>query len=311
MRHTTAGDTWTSAGMVFLLAALCCFLWGSAFPAIKIGYALFSVAADDAASQMLFAGVRFVLAGLGVIATMSVARRRPLMPSRSDIRPIVVLSLFQTTLQYLFFYLGLAHASGVSSALIEASSPFLALVIAALVFRRERLTRRKVLGCAIGFAGVVLTSVIGGGGISLSLAGEGSILLSTLAAATSSSLIATYSDRHDPVLLSGWQFVVGGLTLTLFGLALGGSLHPTGPGALALLAYLAFVSACAYSVWSLLLSHNPVSRVSVFGFANPVFGTILSALLLGESRLVSPVVLAVALALVGVGTVIVNAAPQD
>lgn len=303
-----AGSIWTSTWGVFLLATLSCFLWGSAFPSIKVGYALFSIASADIASQMLFAGVRFLLAGIGVILVMSLARREPLLPRRADVGPILVLSLFQTTIQYLFFYLGLAHASGVSSAIIEASNSFFALLIAALVFRRERLTTRKVVGSAIGFAGVILTSVMGGGGFGFTLAGEGSILLSTISAAVSSSLIATYSDRHDPVLLSGWQFVVGGLTLIAAGVALGGTLTPSGPGAVVLLLYLAFVSACAYSVWSVLLSHNPVSRVTVFGFANPVFGTILSAVILGEGALFSPVIVVIALALVSLGTVIVNTA---
>lgn len=299
---------WTSAWGVFALATLCCFLWGSAFPAIKVGYRLFSIAGDDMASQMLFAGVRFLLAGVGVITVMSLVRKSPLVPKPADAGPILVLSLFQTTVQYLFFYLGLAHASGVSSAIIEASNPFFALLIAALAFRRERLTPRKVLGSAIGFAGVILTSVMGGGGFGFTLAGEGAILLSTISAAISTSLISVFSDRHDPVLLSGWQFAAGGLTLMAVGALMGGHLAPDGPTGVILLLYLAFVSACAYSVWSVLLSRNPVSRVTVYGFANPVFGTILSALVLGEGGLFSPVVVIFALVLVSVGTVIVNTA---
>lgn len=306
----TTRSVWSSRWGVPLLATLSCFLWGSAFPSIKVGYRLFSIASDDMASQMLFAGVRFFLAGVGVIVVMSLARRRPMLPHRDDWGPILVLSLFQTTIQYLFFYLGLAHASGVSSSILEASNPFFALLIAALAFRRERLTARKVVGSALGFAGVILTSVMGGGGFGFTLAGEGAILLSSISAAVSTSLIAVFSERHDPVLLSGWQFAVGGLTLTAVGLAMGGTLAPSGPAAVALLLYLAFVSACAYSVWSVLLAHNPVSRVTVFGFANPVFGAILSAVILGEGALFSPVVVVVSLVLVSVGTVIVNTAKE-
>lgn len=49
---------------VLLLATFCCLLWGSAYPAIKHGYAMFGIARHDVASQMVFAGVRFVAAGL-------------------------------------------------------------------------------------------------------------------------------------------------------------------------------------------------------------------------------------------------------
>ena len=76
--------------------------------------------------------------------------------------------------------------------------------------------------------------------------------------------------------------------------------------ALALLAYLGFISAGAYSLWSLALAANPVSRVAVFGFMNPIFGVLLSAVLLGEADVVSPAVAAGALVLVSAGIVVVN-----
>ena len=130
---------------------------------------------------------------------------------------------------------------------------------------------------------------LGNFSFSFSPDGEGMILLSALCSATSSCLIQRLSKWHDPVLLSGWQFVVGGLGLMAMGVAGGGTLSPTGPNAIALLAYMAFISAAAYSVWSLLLSVNSVSRISVYGFMNPVFGFVLSAVLLGEYQQVDPV----------------------
>lgn len=50
-----------------------------------------------------------------------------------------------------------------------------------------------------------------------------------------------------------------------------------------MLVYMALISAVAYSLWGILLKYNPVSRVAVFGFMNPVFGVVFSALLLGET----------------------------
>lgn len=86
----------------------------------------------------------------------------------------------------------------------------------------------------------------------------------------------------------------------------GGALSPTGPSALLLLVYMAFISAAAYSVWSLLLTVNSVSRISVYGFMNPVFGFVLSAVLLGEYQLVDSVRSICALVLVSAGIVVVN-----
>lgn len=300
----------TTPGVVLACLASC-FLWGSAFPCVKIGYELFAIDAADVPSILAFAGTRFVIAGLMVVAGVSLATRRAFVPERRDLPAIGALSLFQTVLQYILFYVGLANCAGVTSSILEASNSFLCVLLAALVFRFERLTCRKILGCLIGFAGVVLVNVTGeSGGLSFTLAGEGMVLASTLAAATSSNLAKRFSREHDPVLLSGWQFVLGGAVLLVAGLALGGRVAPADSAnplpALALLAYLGFISAGAYSLWSLALAANPVSRVAVFGFMNPVFGVLLSAVLLGETNVVSPAIAVAALALVSLGIVIVN-----
>ena len=73
---------------------------------------------------------------------------------------------------------------------------------------------------------------------------------------------------------------------------------------LLMLLYLAFASAMAYTIWSQLLKYNPVSRVAVFCFMTPVFGVILSAVLLHESEQISLVQGAVALILITAGIVI-------
>lgn len=171
---------------------VCCALWGSAFPCIKIGYALFGIPAHDSASQLLFAGLRFTLAGALVIVGMSAAQRRPLIPQARDIKPIFVLSLFQTIGQYFFFYLGLSRASAMSSSIIEASANFLAILFAALAFHTEKLNTAKVLGCALGFAGVALVNLSGADGtFGFRLDGEGFILASTVAGACRPASLAS------------------------------------------------------------------------------------------------------------------------
>ena len=70
---------------VVLACLAACFLWGSAFSCVKIGYELFAVDAADVPSILAFAGTRFVIAGLMVVAGMSVARRRAFVPERRDL----------------------------------------------------------------------------------------------------------------------------------------------------------------------------------------------------------------------------------
>ena len=59
---------------------LCCLLWGSAFPSIKIGYKIFGIDSSDNMSQLLFAGIRFTLAGLMVIISGSIIQKKFLHP---------------------------------------------------------------------------------------------------------------------------------------------------------------------------------------------------------------------------------------
>lgn len=212
--------------VVALLALVCCFLWGSAFPCVKLGYQLFSIAPDDTASQILFAGTRFTLAGILAIGIGSLLSRKLLFPAPSSWGMVVKLSLAQTVIQYLFFYIGLANTSGVKGSIIEASNVFFAILMSSLIFHYEKLGRSKLLGCVLGFAGVVLINLNGTGlDRSMSLQGEGFILLSTLSYALSSVLIKKYGQKENPVALSGYQFVLGGLIMVSIGLAMGGRLQ--------------------------------------------------------------------------------------
>ena len=286
-----------------------CGLWGSAYPCVKIGYELFGITGSDVASRLVFAGTRFTIAGIMVVVGVSIAQRRALLPAKRDLGAIGILALFQTVLQYFFFYGGLSHAAGVTSSIIGAAAYFFAILFAALIFKTESLTRKAVIGCAIGFAGVVLVNLGGSGDAAFSFAldGEGFILLSSIAGAISTCFIAVLGRTHDSVLLSGWQFVTGGVVLLGCGLAMGGSLCPVSPGpAFTLILYMGFISAMAYTLWSRLLAANPVSRVSIFGFMTPVFGAAMSAVLLGETDAVNPLFALIALALVSAGIVIVN-----
>ncbi len=296
--------------VVCVLALVCTFLWGSASPCIKLGYAYFQIPSDETWTQVLFAGMRFVLAGVLTILIGSAISRKPLLPSKSSAFNIVKLALFQTILQYIFFYMGLAHNSGVKASIINGSNTFLCILVAGLVFRQEKLTFKKLAGCIIGFAGVIVVTMNGQKiDMNLSLSGEGSLFLAALSYAFSSSLIKIYSKKDNPVMLSGYQFIFGGIVMVILGFAMGGRITHVSVSALLMLFYLACISAVAYSLWGILLKHNPVSKVAIFGFTNPIFGVLLSAWWLGEGGKELGVKAVIALLLVCIGICIVNINP--
>lgn len=291
--------------IVCLLASVSCFLWGSAFPGVKIGYEWFQIASGETAAQILFAGCRFFLAGILVILFASLTSGRFLKPVGAEWKHAAVISLFQTILQYILFYIGLAHTAGTKASIIVGSNVFIAILTASLIFRQEKLTREKIIGCVIGFAGVVLINLTPGGmSLTMSFGGEGPVLFSTVAYAFSSVIMKKYSKKDNPVMLSGYQFLIGGIVMIAVGICMGGRISaPSGKAALMLL-YLAFASAMAYTIWSQLLKYNPVSKVAVFCFMTPVFGVILSALLLHESEQISVIQGAAALVLITFGIIV-------
>ena len=124
----------------------------------------------------------------------------------------------------------------------------------------------------------------GGLGGGFTLLGDGAVLLAALANGFSISLFKRYAEGEDTLTLCGYQFIVGGGLLLLTGLCFGGTLpHFTGQSLL-LLGYMVLLSAVAQTIWSALTRYNPVGRVAVYGFLNPVFGVLLSALLLREGQ---------------------------
>ena len=300
---------WAWFPVTFLTAFFCCVLWGSASPAIKIAYSLFRIGPEDTASRIMLAGARFMIAGVMTIAFGSVLAKRPLVPKRTSWPKVAILALVQTVGQYYFFFMALANTSGVRGSIINASGNFIAILFAAYIFRFEKMTVRKLLGCLVGFAGIVM--ILGGvqalmAGGAVTLAGEGAMLIADFFYAASGCLIKIFSRDENPVTLSGWQFLIGGAILFAIGSLIGGHLVFYSSACAWNLLYMGFISAGAYTLWGVLLKYNPVSRVSILGFINPVMGVLLSALFLGEGTEAFSMRGLLSLVLVSAGIIIVN-----
>ena len=273
---------------LILLATLCCLLWGSAYPAIKGGYALLGIARSDTAAQLVFAGWRFLLAGALLLVMAQLTGRRVWALAPVQWAQLGLLGLAQTALQYVFFYVGLANTTGVKGSILNATGTFFSVLLAHFLYANDRLSRRKALGCAVGFAGVMVVNLRGGTqglDAGFTLLGEGFIVIAAFVLSAASIYGKRLSQRIDPMVMTGWQLGIGGLVLLLGGLAGGGDIRGWSAGSLALLGYMAVLSAVAFTLWAALLKHNRVGQVTVFNFLIPVFGALLSALFLGEAVL--------------------------
>lgn len=295
----------TAGGMV-AAAVAANLLWGSAPAFIKLGYRAFAVGSEDVMSQILFAGMRFTLAGFLTLLAGSLFARKLLLPKKGSGRMILALAMAQTVIQYVFYYIGLSHAPGYKAAVISPTGTFFSLLFAALVFRQEKLTGKKLLGALIGFAGVILVVWSGQHSGGIRADGEGFLLLSTASGGCASVLIRYYSSREDPIVLCGGSFLLGGALMVVAGLVGSGSLKAASSSAWPIMLYLGCLSAVAYSLWSMLLKHYPVSKVTIFTFLNPVFGVLISAVLLNEYKTLSIPRCLLAMLLICLGVWVVN-----
>ena len=282
---TNQPSVFTDRKVVFLLATLCCLLWGSAYPAIKGGYALLDIARGDTAAQLAFAGWRFLLAGALLLLIARLMGKPVWSLAPAQWRQVGLLGLAQTSLQYVFFYVGLANTTGVKGSILNATGTFFSVLLAHFIYANDRLSRRKALGCAVGFVGVMVVNLRGAQGLdaSFTLLGEGFIVIAAFVLSAASIYGKRVSQRLDPMVMTGWQLGLGGLVLLLGGLAGGGDIRGWSAGSLALLGYMAVLSAAAFALWAALLKHHRVGQVTVFNFLIPVFGALLSALFLGEA----------------------------
>ncbi|MDE7380407.1 MAG: DMT family transporter [Clostridia bacterium] len=289
-----------------MCAIFCCILWGSAFPCVKTGYKLFEIDRDSVPSLMLFAGVRFTLAGVLVIIFGSIQKRTFLVPKPRNIWRVMLVALFQTALQYTFFYIGLSRVSGVKSSVLNGLGVFFTILCACFIFRTEKFNLIKLAGCILGFGGVILINLGGDFSFNFRFTGEGFLIFSGLSAAVAAGLVKIFSKHENTTALCGYQFFIGGIVLVIIGASFGGKIPTVSVGGVFMLLYLAFLSACAFTLQGFLLKYNPVSKVAVYKSTNPLFGAVFSAIILSESDQLLSWYTLIAIILVCLGIFIIN-----
>ena len=264
------------------LAIFCTLLWGTAFPFIKVGYAQFGIEGNDIGSKLLFAGARFTLAGIMVLFIFLVKNTHLPKIEKNGIMPVMLLGSVQTFGQYIFTYIGIGFTSGANTSVITACATFFTVLFAPLFFKSDKLNICKIIGCVLGFCGVLCVN--SGGGVTVdTLFGDFMILMSTLSAAAGNFISKGIVRDREPISVTGFQLLFGGILLLIAGFVTGGKLDFSSIKALLVLLWLAFVSAAAFAIWMALLKHHPASRICVFNLLVPVFGTLLSGIMLGES----------------------------
>lgn len=272
-----------------LLALMACLLWGSAFPTLKTMYSVMGVGSDYGI-KMLLAGIRFAMAGLFILVYYGLRyKKAPLLKNSKAWSRVALLGLLQTAFLYAFYYIGIYSTAGVKASVLSQASIFLVVILSHFIYHDDKMHIGKFLGLLVGFLGILVVNFNNFSGTTglfdFSFGGEGLLLISGLFSTVSTFYVKKLAKVIDPILLNGWQIFIGGSVLGLVGIMTAKeSLDFSHPLALPLLIYSALLSSGAFTTWFILLQKNKASELAMIRFSIPVFGSILSALLLpGEA----------------------------
>ncbi len=256
-----------------------------AYPLIKAGYQEFRITPDDLGGKLLFAGIRFFLAGV-LVAAFCRFRKIPLEAKyAADLRWLVLLAVVNTTLHYMCSYIGLSYNPSGRSTILDSMGGFFLILLSTAIFEDDKLSAQKMIGCILGVAGIVLINIQPGGNLfgNFSFRGDGMILLNALCAAFGGIITRIVSRKMNIMAATGYSMALGGALLVLVGWMVGTkSAWALQRKSALILAALVLISAVCFAVYNELLACHPISEVAIYNALIPVLGVVFAALLLNE-----------------------------
>lgn len=281
--QTESKSIFQKSGMVVIIAVICNALWGSAIPYIKLGYRYFNIT-GDISDKLLFAGIRFTAAGLMVLIFYIFMKKKFPIMKKNEVMPIVSLGIVQTVIQYIFFYIGVSNTSSANGSIVNSMTTFISAVMAHFIYKDDKLNMKKAAGCIVGFVGVLLVTLGDGDNpFDVSFMGEGFVLIAALAFCISGIMSKAITQKTDSMIVTGYNLFIGGIVLIAAGIVTGGNLEQVNVQGILVLAYLAALSAVAFTLWAQLLKYNPVGKICIYNFLVPVSGIFLAGVVLHEN----------------------------
>jgi drug/metabolite transporter (DMT)-like permease len=268
-------QVWGALWIVYLV-------WGSTYLAIRLMV--------ETMPPLLGAGVRFTVAG-GVMVLVLAARRgwSVIRPTRAQLLGAGLIGLLLPGANAVVSVAEQTVPSGLAALLIGS------IPLWVIVLRRaagESVSRRGALAVLLGFAGVALLVRPGPQSGSASIVGLLACVGAAVMWATGSFASRRVPLPRDTLTSTAWQMLLGGLACLLGGLVAGeaGAVHVASFSGRSIfgLAYLIVMGSwVAFTAYSWLLQHAPLSKVSTYAYVNPVVAILLGWLILGE--VVAPV----------------------
>ncbi len=289
-----------NAIFISLIAML---LWGSAIPLIKSTYAVLDVARDDTGMKILIAGMRFFLAGVITTIYFKIFNKEKVDVKKINIKFIIILGFIQTTVQYLFYYIGLSNTEGVKAAIIQASNAFFVVILSAVLIKSEKINKKIILSLLLGTMGILIVNYKPGSSFSFTVNGEMAILIATICNAMGTVLVRKYGREENPFVLNATQFIIGAIPLLIIGILTKKNPLELNITAVLMLLYGGFISATSFTLWTIVLKYHSSGEFGIYKLFIPIFGSLLSIIILGEKFTIN---LLIGLTLVLLGSFVLN-----
>lgn len=268
-----------------ILAMFCALGWSLAYPLIKIGYREFQINSDDLGGKILFAGIRFFFAGALVWGFCCLQRPKKESQQKNSFAWLLLLAVVNTTLHYMFAYIGLGYNTSARSTILDSMGGFFLIILSTIIFSDDKMSASKVLGCMLGIVGILAINIQPGVDFfeNITFMGDGMILLNACCAGFGGVITRVVSKKMHMMQATGKSMMLGGALLLAIGFAVGtkSSWHFSAKGILVLIA-LILISALCFAVYNELIAHHPISKIAIYNALIPVLGVIFAALLLKE-----------------------------
>ncbi|MEC5182165.1 DMT family transporter [Arthrobacter sp. CG_A4] len=245
------------------------FAWGSCFLAISVGL--------QDAPLLWFAALRALIAG-GALLTAAGFRREPVPRGAQTWILITVMGFVNVSVAFAAMFGGLAGLSTGAASVLANAQPLL-IVLPAWWIYKERISARTLAALVAGFTGLMAVALPGG-------TGTGAWLSITAALAITAGTLISRQVKAAVLPVIGWHFLIGGVILALVaGLTEGAPAINWSARFIGILLYVSLVgTAAAFLGWFMEVRDCRLDAVSAWTFLVPVFGILLSIVILGERQ---------------------------
>jgi drug/metabolite transporter (DMT)-like permease len=277
--------TTRSTTLDWLLFLALGFMWGSSYLFIKIGVATFQ--------PFTLVALRLVI-GLALLVTVVAIAREPLPRASRTYGHLLFMAIFNIVVPFFLITWAEQSVESALAAILNATVPLFAIVIASLALPDEPITLNRLVGLAIGFAGVVVVTSRGLSGAG----GDPAAELALVGSAVSYAVGAVYARRNvrglrpmiPAVFQVGFAFVITAILALLLEDPFGVTLVTVPVAGIELLGNPVFAvvwlgllgSGLAYLAFFRTLQRWGATRTSMVAYLLPVFGIVLGAFVLSE-----------------------------